>query len=154
MRRSAAVLLLTALLLSPAARADDGGDSSDGADEAAQGADSTPIEKGAYASFGIGAAAFAGSMAAGIYALHLRLGLEEVCQPRNNCPLSVQPNIDEMNRAALASTIVGGVGLAAMAAGTILILLSKKSASEKPASKKQQASVSVGPAGVHAVFRF
>jgi len=117
--------------------------------------DSTAVEKGAYGAFGIGAAAFAGSMAAGIYALHLRLGLEQVCQPRSNCPLAAQANIDEMNSAALASTIIGVVGLGAMATGTILILVSKSRASDKKReADKARVAPLIGPTAIGLRLRF
>jgi hypothetical protein len=116
--------------------------------------DSTAVEKGAYGAFGVGAVAFAGSMAAGIYALHLRLGLEQVCQPRSNCPLAAQANIDEMNSAALASTIIGVVGLGAMATGTILILVSKKQAADKRAAEEATIVPLIGPTAVGLRLRF
>jgi hypothetical protein len=64
---------------------------------------------------GAGAAGVAVGSIFGALALGKRSNLDGACNPKSNCPLESQPDIDSLHTFATVSTVgfvVGGVGLA------------------------------------------
>lgn len=77
---------------------------------------------GGIVSLAVGGALLAGGAAAAIFALHKRIQLEAVCQPRDACPIATQPDIDEMNLAANIATGLSVAGWASAGVGAGLLL--------------------------------
>src|SRR5262249_32129947 len=90
---------------------------------------------------GVGGAGIALGSIFGALALGRRSTLDSACNPKANCPIESQPDIDSLHSFATVSTVgfaVGGVGLAT---GLIVLLTSKsqagaevKSASSAPSA--------------------
>jgi len=77
---------------------------------------------------GVGGAGVALGSIFGALALGRRSTLDSACNPKSNCPLESQPDIDSLHSLATVSTVgfaVGGVGLAT---GLIVLLTSKSQA--------------------------
>ena len=146
--------LLTMLSSVPEARADEAVAEDSAAEDGAAEDRASTLDIAAYTAFGFGAAGFAASIAAGIYALDRRLALEQVCQPHNNCPVVAGPFIDEMNQAATASTIAGVAGLVAMATGTVLILIPEDDTSDANADTATWISPVIGAGSVGVLVSF
>jgi hypothetical protein len=94
---------------------------------------------------GVGGAGIALGSIFGALALGRRSTLDGACNPKSNCPLESQPDIDSLHTFATVSTVgfaVGGVGLAT---GLIVLVTSKsqagaevKSASSAPSARGER----------------
>ena len=80
------------------------------------------IDIGGYVSIAMGGALLAGGAASAIYALHKRIQLEAVCEPRDQCPLAAAPDIDEMQLTAHIATGLSVPGFVSVAVGAGLLL--------------------------------
>lgn len=112
-RRAMAFLALLGLVASPASAAESGPEQKIGP---------SAIDIGGYVSIAMGGALLAGGAASAIYALHKRIQLEAVCQPRDHCPLAAQPDIDSMQLTAHLATGLSVPGFVSVAVGAGLLL--------------------------------
>ena len=80
------------------------------------------IDIGGYVSIAMGGALLAGAAASAIFSLHKRIQLEGVCQPRDQCPLAAQPDIDAMQLTAHIATGLSVPGFLSVGIGAGMLL--------------------------------
>jgi hypothetical protein len=109
------------------------------------------IDIGGYVSVSIGGTFLAGGAAAAIFALHKRIQLEAVCQPRDACPIATAQDIEDMQLAAHIATGLSVAGWVGMGIGAGLLLWPEGGAAESNASSPK---VRVGPGSVELRLHF
>ena len=97
-------------------------ESSAGPQEAEKKTGLSAIDIGGYVTIAMGGALLAGGAAAAIFALHKRIQLEAVCQPRDHCPVAAQPDIDQMQLTAHLATGLSVPGFLSVGIGAGLLL--------------------------------
>ena len=90
----------------------------------------SPIDIGGYVSLAVGGALLAGAAATAIYAMHKRIQLEAVCQPRDDCPLAAAPDIDQMQLMAHLATGLSVGGFTSVGVGAGLLLWPEETAAQ------------------------
>ncbi len=81
-----------------------------------------------YVTLGLGGAALVTGVAAGVVMLDKKSSLDDVCS--STCPPAAQNDLDTFRTARTTSFIGYGVGIAAIGAGTVLLLTAPSAASE------------------------
>ena len=103
--------------------------------------------------FSLGGAGLVVGAVMGGLALHEARTLDQLCQPKNQCPATAQGSIDAMNHLASGSTVGFGVLVAGAALGTVLLVTGGSGAKAAPASSAT-ATPWIGPGalGVRGTF--
>jgi len=89
--------------------------------------DAPASRAGMWTAFTVGGAAAAVAVVTGAIALDLRLELDDVCQPRSQCPLDREDDIDRMVATANTATVATAVGAAGIGLGVVLYFLNRPS---------------------------
>ncbi len=109
-----------------------------------------PMRLGSYAAFGVGAAGVLTGTVFGVLALGNKSGLNAHCTG-GTCPASEQTDINGLSTNGAISTVGFGLGIAGLAAGTVLFLLSRTSDAAPPTAQPTVA-FRLGGAGLEGVF--
>lgn len=100
----------------------------------------------------VGGLAGIGSLVTGLVAHDLYGGLEARCVPVDACPPGSQSDIDTGSALAITSTVLLPISIAALAAGTIMLVLTPSSAPEDPEAASIQLLPGLGGATVRGRF--
>ena len=98
-----------------------------------------------YTLLAVGAVAVAGGIAFGIVSKRAGDDADELCNDDNLCPRAAEDKLDRQRRFALVSDITLGVGVAAVGAGVLVLLLRDDDA--EPERSALRVSPSIGTAG-------
>ena len=115
-----------------------------------------PDRTTAYLLLGVGGAGLIAGSIAGVLAMGKKGDLEDACESPSRCPASAQSDLDAANRRALISTIGFGIGIAGVAAGTILYLSGSSGDTAMPQFEVYGATARpcLGPAGAGLMGNF
>ena len=100
----------------------------------------------------VGGLAGIGSLVTGLVAHDLYSGLEERCVPVDACPAGSQSDIDTGSAMAITSTVLLPVSIAALAAGTVMLVLTPSSAPDDPEAASIQLLPGLGGATLRGRF--
>jgi hypothetical protein len=104
----------------------------------------SPRDIAGYVTLALGGATLAGGGAAAIFALHKRIQLEQVCQPRDDCPVATAPDIEQMQTMAHVATALSLAGFVGVGVGAGLLLWPEDG----------QAQARITPGGIELRLRF